>query len=105
MRIDNKVLGMKARLLRKLRRRAFKGVKLEYVYGRYYIVWKQRFMEELKWNVEKGLFLYGDYTLFSECEHSEEELRWFLWKAREKAVRNMFEEYKEKAINREMKKI
>lgn len=99
--------GVRTRLLKKLRRRARRYIKLRYYqnYESFYeIVWKQRGYEMLKYNIDNNIFLYKKYSQISGrlkmCE-----LESLLWKARECVVRYMFEELKEKKVNREISKI
>lgn len=103
----NRRNSVRTRLLKKLRRRARRYVKLRYYqnYESFYeIVWKQRGYEMLKYNIDNNIFLCKKYSQISGrlkmCE-----LEGLLWKARECVVRYMFEELKEKKVNREISKI
>ena len=91
---------MKTRLLKRLRRKAYKQVKLKYQYDWYCIEW-----QGLRYNISKHNFLFKDYSqLFSRPKATT----WLfnkLWEARERAVMYMFEEYKEKIVNRKMNKV
>ena len=102
-----KDISMRTILLKRLRRKARRYVKLRYYqnYESFYeIVWKQRGYEMLKYNIDKNIFLCKKYSQISGklkmCE-----LEALLWKARECVVRYMFEELKEKKVNREISKI
>ena len=72
--------------------------------GLYEIEWRRWGFETLKYNIDHNIFLYGDY---SQISHKAKrcELEWFVWKARECVVRNMFLDLKEKKVNREIRRI
>lgn len=93
---------MKARLLKELRKAAYRQIKATAYGNNAVVVWYKPFLHDLKYNVDRNDFFINDFTLIEGSIKTIEEV---LKRARYRAIQLQVENYKEKELEKKLKKM